>query len=238
MCPKPLFVGEGADVAHPYHHARSSARKFGGSPEVYEPIHAWFDRSKAHVADATHRVLRHTSFGIFLAEMTFGVMLQGAHRKLTLRPVGEQHVTEDLGQIPSLHDCLRHYATPTWLTMNYAFDTPGVHAEKSAEAFGGKPEAYLQLHATLESARHHVPDARHRVFLHSGFGVETLVGIYGETIPVGGRDVSVRQIAEHHIETDLGFVPSAAQLLETLPLEPWMYLRSVPLSRDPDLSAA
>jgi hypothetical protein len=30
-------------MAHPYHHAVSSARKFGGTPADYQSIHDWFD---------------------------------------------------------------------------------------------------------------------------------------------------------------------------------------------------
>jgi hypothetical protein len=33
-------------MAHSYHHAVSSARKFGGVPEDYTAVHSWFDRSK------------------------------------------------------------------------------------------------------------------------------------------------------------------------------------------------
>lgn len=46
-------------MAHPYHHAESSARKYGGSPEDYLPIHSWFDASKALFANFRHRALRH-----------------------------------------------------------------------------------------------------------------------------------------------------------------------------------
>ena len=38
-------------MAHSYHHAVSSARKFGGVPEDYTAVHSWFDRSKEIVAD-------------------------------------------------------------------------------------------------------------------------------------------------------------------------------------------
>jgi len=37
----------GVDMAHPLKHAQNSARKFGGKPEDYLPIHSWFDESKA-----------------------------------------------------------------------------------------------------------------------------------------------------------------------------------------------
>ena len=34
-------------MAHPYHHALSSAKQMGRErPEDYQPIHQWFDKSK------------------------------------------------------------------------------------------------------------------------------------------------------------------------------------------------
>ena len=53
-------------MAHPYHHAVSSAKKFGGEPEEYLQLHQWLDGSKAHTADFRHRALRHHSEGIFM----------------------------------------------------------------------------------------------------------------------------------------------------------------------------
>lgn len=63
-------------IANPYHHAVSSAKKWGGRPENYLDIHRWFDESKAHHADFRHRALRHHTEGIFLMEKIFGVTLR------------------------------------------------------------------------------------------------------------------------------------------------------------------
>jgi len=49
----------GSELAHPLHHAISSAKRFGGIPDDYQPIHVWFDASKEHMAYFTHRALRH-----------------------------------------------------------------------------------------------------------------------------------------------------------------------------------
>ena len=46
-------------MAHPYHHALSSVKKWGGVPEDYIRIHDWFDESKMIIADFRHRALRH-----------------------------------------------------------------------------------------------------------------------------------------------------------------------------------
>lgn len=62
-------------MAHPYHHAVSSARRFGGVAEDYQHIHDWFDETKSLLADVRHRALRHHAEGIFLCERIFGVTI-------------------------------------------------------------------------------------------------------------------------------------------------------------------
>lgn len=103
-------------MAHPYHHAISSARKYGGVPEDYQAIHDWFDASKSHVADFRHRALRHHSEGIFAAEKEFGVTItNSAGRVVPVRYIGEQHVKEDLGKIPTLADWLLNIQPQGWM---------------------------------------------------------------------------------------------------------------------------
>ena len=45
-------------MAHPYHHALSSAKKWGGAAEEYLPLHHWMDETKMIVADFRHRAGR------------------------------------------------------------------------------------------------------------------------------------------------------------------------------------
>jgi hypothetical protein len=59
-------------MAHPYHHALSSVKKWGGTVEDYLAMHSWFDQSKEITADFRHRALRHHAEGIFMAETIFG----------------------------------------------------------------------------------------------------------------------------------------------------------------------
>jgi len=60
-------------MAHSYHHAVSSARRFGGDPEDYQELHSFMDSTKATWADQRHRAVLHNSFGIFLTEEIFGL---------------------------------------------------------------------------------------------------------------------------------------------------------------------
>ena len=103
-------------MAHPYHHALSSVKKWGGKAEDYLPIHDWFDASKAHLADFRHRALRHHAEGIFWAEEVFGATITNADGKVVpVRWVGEQHVKEDLGWIPTLQDWFRQLRLQPWM---------------------------------------------------------------------------------------------------------------------------
>jgi len=70
-------------MGHCYHHALSSVRKWGGTPEEYLPLHQWFDESKAITAD--------------------------------FRLIGEQHVIEDLGFVPSFADWVRTIRPEPWM---------------------------------------------------------------------------------------------------------------------------
>lgn len=104
-------------MSHPYDHARSSASRFGGQPEDYIAVHSWFDASKAMYANWRHRALRHHAEGIFMAEAIFGITItNSAGKKIPTRLIGEQHVKEDLGWIPSMQDWLKHVAHEPWMT--------------------------------------------------------------------------------------------------------------------------
>jgi len=103
-------------MAHPLEHAKSSARKFGGSPEDYQPIHDWFDESKSYLADFRHRSLRHHAEGIFMAEKIFGhAIVNSDGKSVPVRYIGEQHVREDLGRIPSFQDWAREMHIQPWM---------------------------------------------------------------------------------------------------------------------------
>jgi len=100
----------------PLQHAKITAKQQG--VELTEnkwilEIHEWFDKTKAHVPDMRHRAMRHNSEGIFLCEEFFAMKYGATYitnsvgRDITIRSIGEQHVLEDLGFIPTLERCLR-----------------------------------------------------------------------------------------------------------------------------------
>ena len=103
-------------MAHPYHHALSSVKKWGGAVDDYIEVHAWFDRSKEQIADFRHRAMRHHAEGIFMAETLFGLTLTLSNgRVIPTRWVGEQHVREDLGFIPSFADWMKALRPEPWM---------------------------------------------------------------------------------------------------------------------------
>jgi hypothetical protein len=102
-------------MGHCYHHALSSVRKWGGVAEDYLPLHQWFDESKAITADFRHRALRHHAEGIFMLERFFGPTITiSTGRVVPVRLIGEQHIVEDLGFIPSFADWVRCIRPQPW----------------------------------------------------------------------------------------------------------------------------
>ena len=103
-------------MAHPYHHSLSSVRRWGGAVEDYLAVHSWFDASKLITADFRHRALRHHAEGIFLAETIFGQTITlSSGRIIPTRWVGEQHIAEDLGFIPSFADWVKCIRPEPWM---------------------------------------------------------------------------------------------------------------------------
>jgi len=103
-------------MAHSYHHAISSARKWGGTPDDYQAVHDWLDGSKLILADFRHRALRHHAEGCFAAEALFGTtIVNSTGRAVPVRLIAEQHIIEDLGRIPSFADWARCIRPEPWM---------------------------------------------------------------------------------------------------------------------------
>ncbi len=103
-------------MAHAYHHALSSARRWGGTAEDYLRVHAFLDGSKELIADFRHRALRHHAEGAFMAERLFGVTLTlSTGRLVPVCAVAELHILEDLGRIPSFADWVRCIRPEPWM---------------------------------------------------------------------------------------------------------------------------
>lgn len=110
-------------MAHAFHHAQSSVKKFGGLPEDYLAIHNWFDETKQFEPTFRHRALRHHAQGIFECERVFGVTIKNSDAKLVpVRFIGEQHVKEDFsGVIPTVSDWLNGIPQKKWMQPHPAY---------------------------------------------------------------------------------------------------------------------
>ncbi len=96
-------------MAHSYHHAVSSARKWGGIPNDYQAVHDYLDGSKQIIADFRHRALRHHAEGCFAAEALFGVTITNSAGRTV------PDIVEDLGRIPSFADWVRCIKPEPWM---------------------------------------------------------------------------------------------------------------------------
>jgi hypothetical protein len=87
----------------PYYHAVSTSQTFGGKPEDYIAIHDWFDETKQYTGHWTHRAMRHHAAGIQWAIERFGHSITNSDGKeVPVKMIGEQHVNEDCGFIPTV----------------------------------------------------------------------------------------------------------------------------------------
>ena len=100
----------------PYIHAKSSAKKYGGTPEDYLDIHDFMDSSKSSEATVKHRCVFHSAFGCYIVEKVFGHNRENSEGKIySVRDIAENHIIEDLGRIPSLNEWLQHMPIETWM---------------------------------------------------------------------------------------------------------------------------
>ena len=100
----------------PLIHAKISVKKYGGVVEDYLEIHNFFDSSKAAFPDVRHRAILHSSFGIFLLEKVFGTYITNSEGKdISVRDLGENHVIQDMGFIPTLDRWFRNMPIEDWM---------------------------------------------------------------------------------------------------------------------------
>jgi hypothetical protein len=100
-----------------YYHAVISAKKHGGVPEDYQPLHDFIDSSKQTIADIRHRAILHSAFGIFIAEKVFGPTIKNSEGKeVPTRIIAEEHVQDDLGFIPTVEHWLGEMPARPWMS--------------------------------------------------------------------------------------------------------------------------
>lgn len=212
---------------HPWDHARSSARVHGGTPEIYVPFHSWFDATKATLANFRHRALRHHREGIEEAVGIFGPRLQGAgNSPVDTESLGLQHLAEDVACAPLARDWLQHAEhgdlPRTWRSAEYL-------AEQSAMRFGGTVADFVALHAWFMASRDWMYDNRHPIMRHHAFGIFEAEARFGIVLHLtNGRAVPTRIVAERHVRSVLGSIPTASSMLRMIRPQRWMAAATSP----------
>jgi hypothetical protein len=107
-------------MANAWIHSKSSARRFGGEPEDYMPIHEKMDCSKAYFSSNVHRVLTHHMFWVMEVMIPiFGYMFKRKSdgKEICTKDVCEQHILEDFGMkyIPTAQDYLENIDFADWM---------------------------------------------------------------------------------------------------------------------------
>lgn len=204
---------------HPYDHALSSTRSHGGSVGDYLTLHGWFDASKATRVHYTHRAMRHHVEGIEEARSLFtGTLANGA----SVRKLGEQHMREDTSRLPTAADWLDCLPADTELlprAVPHAEDL----AVTSARRLGGIAEDYLPLHAWMLATSTWIDDLRHLAMRHNSFGIFAAEASLGVTLARrDGMVTPTRIVAEQHVRTVMGRVPSASDFLRRIRPARWM----------------
>lgn len=96
------------------------------------------------------------------------------------------------------------------------------HSVSSANAFGGTPEDYHELHAWMDRGRDQTDRLLHRMLSHHAQGVADGVRLFGPTWTIStGRQVPTSLILGGHIREDLGFLPTLEHYLELLHCPRW-----------------
>jgi hypothetical protein len=96
------------------------------------------------------------------------------------------------------------------------------HAKSAARKWGGEPEDYIDIHEFIDSSKHIIGDVRHRSVYHHTEGIWLCQKIFGRVLTIGRKEVPVRLIAEQHILEDLGWLPSPADYIKDMGIQPWM----------------
>lgn len=210
-------------MAHPYFHALSSARKFGGTWQDYIEIHSFFDSTKSALADCRHRLFLHNEFGIELAVRKFDGFRD-------IRLIGIQHVEEDFGQRPNIVvDILDKF---NWEKAGLS-QPRALTPHTPVGRLKGQPKDYDEIMALF-----HLPfiltdnDDRAGMLVYNSYFPFVCEDIIGPvfTRESDGKVMQTRFVAERIILHAMhGKIPTLQDLVTNIPVKQWM-CKALPLS--------
>lgn len=214
-------------MSKPIVHARSSAHRFGGHPDLYLPVHQLMDSSKTAHATIRHRAVLHHRTGALIVEAVTGPVLVAGPVSTPTASVAEQHVVEDLGFYPALSDYLDAVDRDRLSKVRTLSRVPWTNEAQCRAAvarWGGSAEDYAKVHRFMDLADVYAgDDPAARLVTHHAFGCFLAEAALGLTLTNGdGREVHVRDVAERHVINELNCIPDLGEWLAVLPCAPWM----------------
>lgn len=97
------------------------------------------------------------------------------------------------------------------------------HAISSQKRYGGKPADYIDLHRWFDLSKAYLSTPQHRALRHHAAGIFEAESVFGVALTNSdGREVPVRFLGEQHVREDCRRIPTLADWLSKIPLEPWM----------------
>lgn len=214
----------------PFLHARISAHDHGGSWQDYQPIHDFFDASKAALPDMRHRMMLHSDLGCALAVQVFGpTRTRRDGGTIDVAAIAADHQRDDLGRTVPLAEWLTYVEKPPVLKVRRLFrEYQGFRedpARACAKRWGGQEDAYrpvLDWYAQAERFGGGHPMAE--AVLLNAFGIMLSERVFGPVIEVApGRLVPTRDIGEALALARFGRIPTLEQVLAAMKTADWMY---------------
>ena len=96
------------------------------------------------------------------------------------------------------------------------------HCVSSANAFGGEPDDYAELHRWMDRSRDSTNSIMHRMLSHHTQGIRDCIEHFGHTIDIcRAPAVPTSLLAEQHVREDLGFIPNLDHYIELLTCPRW-----------------
>ncbi|GAA4134629.1 DUF6915 family protein [Aminobacter aganoensis] len=129
--------------------------------------------------------------------------------------------------IPSASDWLLGFQRPDWL-RSVNIDAEEL-AQDSARRFGGDASLYLPLHGWFLATSSWCDGIEHLLFRHHSFGVFEAETRFGPVLQSdSGTTVPTRIVAERHVQTVVGSIPPAIDVLRRIKAERWMLQATSP----------
>jgi hypothetical protein len=236
-------------MAHPYHHALSSAKtkKFKcNNWKTHFPLHNWLDSSKFAFADARHRSLFHNPAGVLIATKLFKNIKNA-------KQIATQHISEDMGNVYTINKWLPREYWPQGsnphklrvsLNINPKLNPTNIIESLLYQAPFPKtllPQIKKGLNLLLspEKTEDFEIDDPRRFFFFSSVGPYLCEQLLGPTItPTASsknktpKALATRSVFEYFIQETWGLIPSHQDIMANRPIEDWMWKKAKPLSKE------